>query len=73
MQKLHVEHPIRYGREAKIVHGALYCVLGDTLAAQLLGGFKEGVDSGISSSTLRPVTPYFLDQYLLPPLFKPSN
>jgi hypothetical protein len=24
-------------------HGALYCVLGDTLAAQLLGGFKEGV------------------------------
>lgn len=36
-------HPIRYGREAKIVHGTLYCVLGDTLAAQLLGGFKEGV------------------------------
>jgi hypothetical protein len=43
MKKLHVGHPIRYGREAKIVHGALYCVLGDTLAAQLLGGFKEGV------------------------------
>ena len=34
MKKLHVGHPIRYGREAKIVHGTLYCVLGDTLAAQ---------------------------------------
>ena len=43
MQNLVTGVELEIGSDMKTVFGALYCVLGDTLAAQLIGGFKEGV------------------------------
>ena len=43
LKSLHGGTPFIIGEERKIYHGILYCAIGDTPAAQLLGGFKEGV------------------------------
>lgn len=40
---LHEGKHFLIGEERKKYYGMLYCALGDTPAAQLLGGFKEGV------------------------------
>jgi len=42
LKKLHKGHQI-LPDEDKLYYGSLYCVLGDTPAAQFIGGFKEGV------------------------------
>lgn len=41
--KLNLGCNIQVGNQQKHMFGTLLCVLGDTLAAQLIGGFKEGV------------------------------
>jgi len=43
LKKLHDGVQLKINGSSRLHHGLLVCVLGDTLAAQALGGFKEGV------------------------------
>ncbi|XP_062578360.1 uncharacterized protein LOC134240278 isoform X1 [Saccostrea cucullata] len=43
MQELHKGKVLTINGENLTIYGTLYCVIGDTPAAQYLGGFKEGV------------------------------
>ena len=43
IRQLHTGYDLHIQGQRKTVHAVLYCVFGDTLAAQMLGGFKEGV------------------------------
>jgi hypothetical protein len=43
MKVIHGGKQFQIKDSLKTYHGTLYCVLGDTPAAQLLGGFNEGV------------------------------
>lgn len=51
---LHEGKHFLIGEERKKYYGMLYCALGDTPAAQLLGGFKEGV--GMAEKPCRYMT-----------------
>lgn len=43
MKTIHKGKEFEINGSTKTFYGTLYCVLGDTPAAQYLGGFKEGV------------------------------
>lgn len=43
MKTIHKGKEFEINGSTKTYYGTLYCVLGDTPAAQYLGGFKEGV------------------------------